>query len=221
MFDFSAYGPSFFETERSVEELSPEGHHGYDKQGLTEIAEQLFDEYKIKAPDERYFDCMSKSLEERLLKASLTFVDLMYKHTDMLKMSAQASELQTENSNNLSEEVLEQHREVRYQQALDEHARLFEKNKARGKYCDVSPAKVFKEIPHLYERLTSLSYKPNFRKFKEMYLPDRELEILPDLGLEGNYDRGKGRTYGWENLTPKEKAAVFHLNLATDRYPDR
>jgi len=220
-FNYSAYGKRFFEQERHPNETEPEFHNGYTKKELIEIAQQLLDEHNIRAPDEKYFDCMSSDLEGRLLKASLTFVDLIYKQTQMLSLAANVSTLSAgasgenndnNNNNNNSARAFEDEREKRFSQALAEHARLFEKNKARGKYCDISPSKVFREVPAIWETMASLSFKPQYKKFQYSMLPDHALPHIRILGLEDTWERAKVRKMKrWKELSPEKKAAAFYL----------
>ena len=216
LFDFSKYGPEFFESNPSRREISKESHKGYNKRELIEVADKLLKEHGLKAsaPDEKYYDCMSKDLEDRLLKASLTFVDLMYKKTEMLTTSALASTREMAGgSSEQKKAAIEEEKEKRYQQALSEHARLFEKNKAKGKYCDISPSKVFQEIPAIHKALTALSFKPKYKSIKFERLPK---SVQPHVQTLFKNSKRRwvaahkvGFTFG--KLGAKKLAAAFHL----------
>ena len=103
---------------------------------------------------EKYFDCMSSQLEERLLNASSTFMDLMYKHTPMLSLATAATFPSTDDKNLIQKEKVK-----RWKQAKIEHARLFQKNKRKGKYCDINPDKVRRRCRHRHRRLAIILYR--------------------------------------------------------------
>ena len=209
-FDFSGYGPSFFQTARSFIEIQPTVHKGYTRDGLNRRMQQLLDEYNVTAPDERYFDCMSKDLEDRLLKASLTFLNLIYRKTEMLSLAATVSISSGETHS------IEDDKEKRFSQALADHARLFEKNKAAGKFCEINPLKLFKALPKLKEIMTALTHKPVFRKHKA--LPEYVMPHVYTLGLQKKKDWDKIANrppeYLWKIMSsPDEKAAAFYLGF--------
>ena len=99
---------------------------------------------------DKYFDCISPILEERLLNASRTFMDLMYRHTPMLSQATAAAfsfQQQQQFDDNTSTSSQRQHlireeKNLRWKQAKIEHERLFQKNKRKGKYCDINLDKV-------------------------------------------------------------------------------
>jgi hypothetical protein len=97
------------------------------------------EEQQQPAFSEKYFDCMSSQLEERLLNASSTFMDLMYKHTPMLSLATAAT---FKTSATDDKDLIQKEKVKRWKQAKIEHERLFQKNKKKGKYCDINPDKV-------------------------------------------------------------------------------
>jgi hypothetical protein len=225
-FDYSGYGSSFFETFRFPNETHSVVHNGHGKKSLIKIAQKLLDKHDIKTPNEKYFDCMSKDLEDRLLKASLTFVDLIYKQTEMLSLAATVSTISggtnTATTTTTTTISIEDEKEKRFTQALAEHSRLFEKNKAKGKYCDINPYKVFKEISTIYETMASLSFKPIYMGMRSDQIPARVMPHVKTLGLEKNsawQKMQKSRGFGdnWKELSPNEKAAAFALGLKENR----
>ena len=99
---------------------------------------------------DKYFDCISPILEERLLNASRTFMDLMYRHTPMLSQATAAAfsfQQQQQFDDNTStssqrQQFIREEKNLRWKQAKIEHERLFQKNKRKGKYCDINLDKV-------------------------------------------------------------------------------
>jgi hypothetical protein len=204
-FDFSGYGPSFFQTARSFIETQPTVHKGYTQRELTDRMQQLLDEYNVTAPDERYFDCMPKDLEDRLLKASLTFLNLIYRKTEMLSLAATVS------ISSGGTHSIEDDKEKRFSQALADHARLFEKNKAAGKFCEINPHKLFKALPKLKEIMTALTHKPVFRKHEA--LPEYVMPHVYTLGLQKKIAKKRPEDLWKIMSSPDEKAAAFYLGF--------
>jgi len=176
---------------------------------------------------ERYFDCISPELEDRLLNASRTFLDLMYKHTPMLSLATAATYgnqegLGTENGGKDWEQILAEEKEIRWAQAKEEHERLFEKNKKKGKYCDINPKKVFRNRPEVYDELVAMRFKPSFRYFRWSELPEAKKVSARQLGfLRRSWDGMKNAAVQlseWKDLTPEKKASAFRLGWDEARW---
>ncbi len=216
-FNNTKYGPEFFESPKfDVKSLDRIQHKGLCKKMLIEVAENLLKKYNIThGPDERYYNCMDKDLEARFWKASLTFVDLMYQQTDMLNKSALAS---THHDHPERHKLIAAEKETRYAQALEEHKRLFEKNKAKGKYCDIAPDKLFQAIPEIKQVLTEWSFRPQYFKIQRWRLPEKakeQVQFLEDtLGIPFTKFRGHVRKKKkWDAMDAQQKAAAFYLDL--------
>jgi hypothetical protein len=223
-FRYEKHGPAYFETHAGVVNASmPEIIGGHTKSKLIGIAKELLDRYNVYSPSSKkpsserfsgkYFDCMPRDLEDRLLRASSTFLDLMYKHTPMLSLSAMASTHTTSQKASIAEKDDEQ--AERWTKARADHSRLFETNKAKGKYCDINPDRVFDQVPALYESLVSLSYKPSYKRFKYQELSPTLLRHLETLGFDQKSWEGskivKLRNRRWDDLSPEQMAASFAL----------
>merc|ERR1711957_1000668 len=90
---------------------------------------------------DKYFDCMSPQLEERLVNASSTFMDLMYRHTPMLSLATAATfsdQIPASSRSSDHVTIIKKEKLKRWKQAKLEHERLFQKNKVKGKYCDIN-----------------------------------------------------------------------------------
>ena len=214
-FNFTNYGPAFFKSPNYDDSMIDRSNHkGQPKKMLIEIAEKLLKDHNIShGTDERYYQCMDEALESRFWKASLTFVDLMYKQTDMLNHSALAS---VQDDHPEKHKLMVAEKETRYAQALEEHKRLFEKNKRKGKYCDISPDKLFQEIPGLKQALTQYSFKPQYFKFQHRQLPESASQQAQWLQDSLGVGFGRLRAYvkrNWDNMTAEQRAAAFYLDL--------
>ena len=229
-FDYEPFGPAYFERHDIANATAPEVVGGYTKSGLIRVTRELLLNHGVldassSTPSsskkarfsEKYFDCMPKDLEDRLLEASLTFMDLMYKHTPMLALATEASAAHSSAAETV--DAAGSHRnetELRWNQARDEHTRLFEKNKASGKYCDINPNKVFSELPELHADLEALSFKPNYRRFRYSELPKAMLPNVKTLKLtkltwNARNKKTPLRSYQWKDLASEQKAAAFAL----------
>lgn len=167
---------------------------------------------------DKYFDCMDQALEARLLEASETFMDLMYKHTPMLSFATAASMQQHGSNHNERdlEKAIEEEKLQRMKQAKAEHQRLFDKNKAKGKYCDISATKIFKNKPKILEVLKTVYYKPDYRRFNWKGLPDLLKEQAKILHMEqvcwdDNKKRNTVRYKLWEEIRADQRAAAIAL----------
>ena len=146
------------------------------------------------------------------MEASLAFMDLVYKHTPMLEQATEASARHP----NAAAAATGDEKELRWNQARAEHTRLFEKNRAKGKYCDINPDKVFSEHPELRAALSALSFKPSYRFFLFLELPEAMRANVVSLGItrqkwnlhKPNFPLRKSL---WKNLASDEKAAAFAL----------
>ena len=188
-------------------------HNGKKKAFFVKAAERLFDEHDVRPPNQKYFDCMPEDLEERFLNASLTFMDLIYKNTQMLSLAAEAS---SATSGSAPETI----KEERFEHARIQHARIFEQNKAKGKYCDISLDKIKKEIPSMFKELVSYSFKPKFRKFSYDELPDNMRLHVESLNITSKEWDQIGNSLGqrplqklWNRGGPRQKEAIFALYL--------
>lgn len=211
-FNYSNYGIAFFKSNPDLELLKRTHHKGLTKKLLIEEADKALKAYNISAPDHRYYKCMDKELEARFLNASLTFVEMMYKQTNMLNKSALAS---THDDHPERHKLMEAEKETRYAQALKEHQRLFEKNKAKGKYCDIDPNKVFVAFPEIHQALTKFSFKPNYRTMQRKRLPATAAKYAEYLeGALGIKWQRLNSKMTFEDLTARQKTAAFYLGYS-------
>jgi len=227
-FDYSKYDANFFAAHTgnftSVAYTNELGsiHKGARKKSLIENAKRLLQEHDVRAPNENFFDCMSGDLERRFLHASETFMDLIYKHTELLTHAAEASSV-TPSPESAGTNTIDAEKKLkaeRFAQARAEHARLFEKNKAKGKYCDINLEKIKKNIPSLYKELASFSYKPKYTKFLHDLLPESMLSHFE--ALQQDQERWDKKSKAsleyyfkneWDQATPREKEAIFALDV--------
>lgn len=93
-------------------------------------------------PPQKYFDCISPSLEERLLKTSLYFMERVYNTTRLTGSDASGQPMILSGAE--------------WETARAKHDRLFAKNKAEGKYCDVNPQRVLDD-PRLRSLISGLT----------------------------------------------------------------
>jgi len=227
-FDYTKYGEEYFRDPSAPSEFSH--HRGYSMAELLKLVEDMLAEEGIwpeaknpnKSPgdpplSDKYFDCIDQALEARLLEASETFMDLMYKHTPMLSFATAASMQQHGSNHNEQdlEKAIEEEKLQRMKQAKVEHQRLFEKNKAKGKYCDINSTKVFKNKPKILEVLKNVYYKPNYRRFDWKGLTDELKEQAKILNMKRDCWDGKKRNTvrykRWKELRGDQRAAAFVL----------
>lgn len=161
--------------------------------------------------DKRFFDCLSASLEERLWNASRILLDLVHQETTILAPV----------NNKEDEEVEEQqHRRLRlWRQSQMEHDRLFAKNKAAGKYCDINPHNILHHHPTFLRRLQTTSnfglYRPSQlnRRWSELSLGAKRAVRV--LGFDSTSWNGVKRipVFGktWTELEVEKQEAALKL----------
>jgi len=176
---------------------------------------------------EKYFDCMSPQLEQRLLNASWTFMDLMYRHTPMLAIATaatfpEAEELSSSSSSAAHLKLIQQEKQKRWKQAKLDHARLFQKNKQKGKYCDINLDKVLQHNPHVEAALSALQYKPSYLRLTWHELPPHMQQHAILLGYTAPQLWNKGvsplMTTPWKDLAWQYKVAAFQLGWEMERW---
>ncbi|VEU34471.1 unnamed protein product [Pseudo-nitzschia multistriata] len=236
-FPYEEYGTKYFEklNEGGIMQDPSDAVtvNGYTMPNLLERANEILENHGVYSQtpkvnstfeerfSEKYFDCITPDLEERLLNASRTFMDLMYKHTPMLSQATAATysasnRLHHSGSNEDRNQKLAEEREKRWIQAKAEHERLFAQNKQKGKYCEINPDKVFHNRPEVRDELKSLRYKPAYNNFfLWKNLPERQRRAALSLGFGQNtWERKlKIKTFSvrWDALSSDKQAAAFQL----------
>jgi len=174
---------------------------------------------------EKYFDCISPQLEQRLLNASWTFMDLMYRHTPMLALATAVTFPEEESSSSSSlahSKLIQQEKQKRWKQAKLDHARLFHKNKQKGKYCDINLDKVLQHNPIVAAALSALQYKPSYLRLAWYELPPRMQQHAALLGYSAPQLWNKGvsplMTTPWKDLEWQYKVAAFQLGWEMERW---
>jgi len=100
-----------------------------------------------KMPPMEYFVCISPSLEERLLQTSLRFMERVLSLPGAFDSGGTAA--QEPGRVALSD--------AEWDDARAKHNRLFAKNKAMGKYCDVDPQRVLDD-PRVQSLISGLCF---------------------------------------------------------------
>ena len=156
---------------------------------------------------ELFFDCLSPQLEQRLWNASQTFLDLMYLRTPIMPLSRSSSSF----SNYLRDEPKEQRR----QNAIVVHDRLFERNKVKGKYCDINPLKVMDNHPAVAARIRTMVVRPSLLEKKWMKLGPAAQQAARVLGFDGRSWNSDSPVpvfrRPWQDLSEQTKMAAIKL----------